>query len=63
MKTAKFIFWQDGEKWLGYLPEYPDYMTQGDDLKELKANLKDIYLDLMSGEIPSVRKVANLKVA
>jgi predicted RNase H-like HicB family nuclease len=28
--------------WLGYLKEYPDYMTQGETLEELKENLKDI---------------------
>ena len=49
--------------WLGYLEEYPDYMTQGQSLEELKANLKDLYKDLLSGEIPCVRKLAELEVA
>jgi hypothetical protein len=49
--------------WIGYLEEYPDYMSQGESLEELKENLKDIYHDLTSGEIPCVRRVAKLKVS
>jgi len=63
METTKFIHWQDGSMWLGYLEEYPDYMTQGETFEELKENLRDLYKDLTSGAIPSVRKVAELEVA
>ena len=63
MERKKFIYWQDDEMWLGYLEEYPDYMTQGETLEELKENLKDIYNELISGNIPCVRKVAELEVA
>lgn len=63
MEIKKFVHWQDGNMWLGYLEEYPDYMTQGETVDELKENLRDIYKDLSSGVIPSVRKVADLQVA
>jgi predicted RNase H-like HicB family nuclease len=63
METIKFIHWQDGNMWLGYLEEYPDYITQGVTFEELKDNLKDLYKDLTSGAIPCVRKVAELEVA
>lgn len=63
METAKFMHWQDGTMWLGYLEEYPDYMTQGETFDELKENLKDLHKDLTSGVIPCVRKVAELEVA
>lgn len=63
MSTARFIYWQDDDMWLGYLEEYPDYMTQGESLEELKENLKDIYDDLTGGAIPYVRKVAELEIA
>ena len=49
--------------WLGYLEEFPDYITQGETLEELKENLKDLYKDLTSGVIPNVRKSGELKVA
>jgi predicted RNase H-like HicB family nuclease len=61
--SKKYVYWQDEGMWLGYLEEYPDYMTQGETLEELEDNLRDIYRDLTDGEIPSVRKVAELQVA
>jgi predicted RNase H-like HicB family nuclease len=62
MKTARYVHWQDGEMWLGYLEEFPDYLTQGESPAELKENLRDLYQDLTNGEIPGVRKVAELSV-
>jgi predicted RNase H-like HicB family nuclease len=44
--------------WLGCLDEYPDYMTQGESLKELEENLKDIYSDVTQGHVPGVRRLA-----
>ncbi|HEY3323538.1 MAG TPA: hypothetical protein VGP72_24000 [Planctomycetota bacterium] len=49
-KEARYVYWQDGKMWLGYLEEFPDYMTQGRTQKELQENLKDIYDDLTSGK-------------
>lgn len=57
------ICWQDGVFWLGYLEEYPDYMTQGMSREELKDNLRDIYMELNSGRIPCVRKEEDLVFA
>ncbi len=34
MSTVKIVYWQDKEMWLGYLEDYPDYMTQGETLEE-----------------------------
>jgi predicted RNase H-like HicB family nuclease len=36
METIKFVYWQDENMILGYLEEYPDYMTQGESLEKLK---------------------------
>jgi hypothetical protein len=41
-QEEKFTFWKEQEIWLGYLERFPDYWTQGESLKELKENLKDI---------------------
>ncbi|MBE0656190.1 MAG: type II toxin-antitoxin system HicB family antitoxin [Bryobacteraceae bacterium] len=62
MTTLRYIHWQDGRMWLGYLEQYPDYLTQGESLEELEENLRDLYRDLTSGQIPGVRKVAELSV-
>ena len=59
MSTAsklKYTYWAEGDFWLGYLEEYPDYQTQGSSIEELKDNLTDLYKDLSQGMIPSVRR-------
>ncbi len=61
MTTPKYIFWQDGDMYLAYLEEFPDYMTQAESLDELQENLKDLYADLTSGQIPGVRRAAELR--
>ncbi len=58
MESKKYTYWEDEGFWLGYFEEYPDYIIQGETLDELKDNLKDLYKDLTSGDIPSIRKVA-----
>ncbi|MCU0285348.1 MAG: type II toxin-antitoxin system HicB family antitoxin [Acidobacteria bacterium] len=63
MNRKKYVYWQEEDMWLGYFEEYPDYKTQGESLEELIENLKDIYHELSSGNIPYVRKVAELEVA
>jgi predicted RNase H-like HicB family nuclease len=62
METKKYIYWEDEDMWIGYLEEYPDYLTQGSTLAELEENLRDIYKELTSGSIPCVRKVSELEV-
>ena len=63
MKSEKYIYWQDGSQWLGYLEEFPDYTTQGESLKDLQEHLKDLYSDLTSGSIPNVRHEGELVFA
>ncbi|HHT9120692.1 MAG TPA: type II toxin-antitoxin system HicB family antitoxin [Candidatus Hypogeohydataceae bacterium YC41] len=63
METKRFVYWQEDDMWIGYLEEYPDYMTQGETIEELKENLKDIYKELTSGDIPHVRRVAELEIS
>jgi hypothetical protein len=63
MVTKKFIYYKDGDMWVGWLEEYPDYRTQGETLEELEENLRDIYGDLSSDAIPYVHRVGELRVA
>lgn len=62
MATVRYVHWQDGDAWLGYFEEFPDYLTQGESREELEENLADLYRDLTSGEIPGIRRVAELTV-
>jgi predicted RNase H-like HicB family nuclease len=61
--TVRYVYWQDGDMWLGYVQDYPDYMTQGESLEDLQEHLKDLYDELTSGRIPAVRRVAELQIA
>jgi predicted RNase H-like HicB family nuclease len=63
MEKKRFVYWQEDEMWIGYLEEYPDYMTQGETLDELKENLRDLYKEFKDGTIPNVRRVSELEVA
>ena len=63
MRGLRYIYWQDENFWLGYLDEYPDYMTQGETLEDLKEHLLDLYRELTSGSIPGIRRAAELEVS
>ena len=63
MEKKRYVYWKDDTIWLGYLEEYPAYMTQGETIEDLKDNLRDIYNELESGNISCVRKVDELEVA
>jgi hypothetical protein len=41
---------------------YPDYWTQGDTEEELQINLRKLYDDLNSGELPGQVKQGVLKI-
>jgi hypothetical protein len=61
--SVRFVHWQEGDAWLGYLEEFPDYWTQGANLEDLREHLRDLHHDLTAGVIPNVRRVSQLKIA
>jgi predicted RNase H-like HicB family nuclease len=63
MQTAKFVHWQDGQQFVGYFVDYPDYWTQGESFDDLKEHLVDLFRDLTSGQISGIRKVDELVVS
>ena len=63
MRTLKYTFWQDGEFFLGYLNDHPDYRTQAYSQDELLENLKDLLRDIESTEVPFIRKVEEMAIA
>ncbi|MBI3824347.1 MAG: type II toxin-antitoxin system HicB family antitoxin [Planctomycetes bacterium] len=62
-QTVRIVVWEEDGAWLGYHEDYPDYWTQGKTKAELKKNLKELYLDITSGEIPGIRKVEELVIS
>jgi len=60
--TVRFVHWQDGSDYLGYLMDYPDYLTQGTSMEDLQEHPVSLYKDLTSGELPYVKKVGELVV-
>jgi len=63
MTGVKYVYWEDNGVWVGYLEEFPDYLSQGKTLPELQENLRDIYHDIYSNTIPRVRHVDELMVS
>ena len=56
--TLSFTYWQEPDgMWLGYMNDYPDYMTEGHSLQELQRMLLSLRSDInamqQSGELPS----------
>jgi len=63
IEKKKYIYFQNENMWIGHWEEFPDYKTQGETLDDLQQNLKDLYKDLISGEIPNILHVAEMEVA
>jgi predicted RNase H-like HicB family nuclease len=62
MSAIRYVHWQEDRVWLGYFEQFPDYLTQAQTLEELQENLRDLHRDLTGGEIPGIRRVAELTV-
>lgn len=63
MRRLEYTYWRDGEYFIGHLNTYPDYDTQAFSKDELVENLKELLIDIESGEVPFVRKVEELVLA
>ena len=59
----KYTIWRDGEFFIGFWNEYPNYQTQGFSKEELLGNLNSLLEDIKSGEIPHIQKLENKKLA
>ena len=62
MKKMKYVYYQEGDAWVGWLEAYPDYKSQGMSQAELEECLRDIYKEINSGSIPCVHKIGELSV-
>lgn len=66
--SASYTYWQDGDTWLGYWNDYPDYQTEGSSHEELRRMLVSLRADIREmiadGTMPDCQKnVGNLAFA
>ncbi len=60
---VKYTHWKEKDgKFLGYLNEYPDHWTQGENLQDLKEHLKDLHKEFTTHVTPGIKKVEELEV-
>ena len=61
---AFFTYWKESDgRYLGYLNDYPDHWTQGENLADLKESLRDLLEIFGTEEITGIRKVEELEYA
>lgn len=62
-KKVVFTYWleEDG-KYLGYLNNYPEHWTQGENLIDLKEHLIDLYKMFSTEDIIGIRQVDELTI-
>jgi len=58
-----YSWWQDGDFYLGYIDEFPQYPTQGESLEDLENGLKEIYGWIKDGTLIIKEKKGTIKVA
>ncbi|ANE54480.1 MULTISPECIES: hypothetical protein [Methylomonas] len=63
MKEIEYTWWKTEHFYLGYLNDYPDYMTQGETKDDLIEHLKDLLADIESDTVPFIRHTEKLLVA
>ena len=62
--NTSFTYWKESDgRYLGYLNDYPDHWTQGENLADLKESLRDLLKIFGGEEIPGIRKVEELEYA
>jgi predicted RNase H-like HicB family nuclease len=62
-KELRYTFEMDGSYFVGYLDDYPEYPTQGENLKDFEENLSDIYEMIQNGSLDVHKKHGVLEVA
>lgn len=62
--TTRITYWleEDG-RYLGFLNDWPDHWTQGEELDDLREQLRDLYETFSTERLPGIRKVEELEVA
>jgi hypothetical protein len=59
----EYTYEMDGTFLVGYLNDYPEYPTQGENLQDFEENLLDIYNLIQDGTLEAKQKHGVLEVA
>jgi hypothetical protein len=59
----KYTYWKDGDFYIGYIDDYPQYKTQGEDMADLEKGLAEIYGWIMDGTLAVKEHKGVLRVA
>jgi predicted RNase H-like HicB family nuclease len=58
-----YTYWKENDGiFLGYLNEFPDHWTQGNNLEDLIENLADLYKTFTEEEIPGIKRVSEFEL-
>ncbi len=61
--TTRITYWKEEDgRYLGYLNDYPEHWTQGEDLEDLKEHLRDLHAMFGAEEIPGIRREVELEI-
>ena len=61
-KKLNMLYWKGDKHWLGKLLEYPEIMTQGDSIEELKGNIKDAFYLMTMEDVPDDYQVLEMEL-
>jgi len=53
VKKLKYASWKGDKYWVGYLLDHPHYWTQGEGREDLEDHLRDIYQEVLLGNLPA----------
>ena len=56
------IYWKADKFWLGKLLEYPQIMTQGETIDELRENIKDAYQLMVLEDVPETYETMEISI-
>jgi hypothetical protein len=58
-----YSWWREDNFCLGYIDDYPQYPTQGEDLADLENGLREIYGWILDGTLKLKEQKGLLKIA
>jgi hypothetical protein len=61
--ALKYTFEIEDGFYIGYLDNYPEFPTQGEDMRDFEANLIDIYEMIQDGTLNAQQKHGVLEIA